>query len=69
MATFQFYFSDLAIKDIEMIVCPNNVHFNELKLSDALEEFSITSRFLCSKKQKSTFFKKISVLSAFFIEL
>ena len=23
-----------------MIVCPNDVHFNELKVSDALEEFS-----------------------------
>ena len=43
------------------------VHCNGLKLSGVLEELSITSRFLGSKIQKSFFFK-ISVLSAVFIE-
>ena len=42
------------------------MHFNELKLSGALEEFSITSRFLGSKKAKISFLKKISVLIAGF---
>ena len=42
------------------------VHYNELKLSGALKEFSITSQVLGSKMQNSFFKKKIRVLSAFF---
>ena len=34
---------------------PKYVHLNGLKLSGALKKFSITSRFLGSKMQKSTF--------------
>ena len=33
------------------------MHFNGLKLSRALEEFSITSQFLGSNMQKSTFYE------------
>ena len=43
------------------------MHCNGLKLSGVLEEFSMHSRFLGAKMQKSIFFKKISVLSAFFL--
>ena len=45
------------------------MHFNGLKLSGALEEFSITSQFLGSNIQKSIFLKKIRVLSAVVFEL
>ena len=45
------------------------MHINGLKLSGALEEFSITLGFLGSKIQKINFLKKISALSAVFIEL
>ena len=41
------------------------MHFNGLKLSVALEEFSITSQFSVSKPQKSNF-EENKVLSAFF---
>ena len=34
---------------------PKYVHYNGLKLSGALEEFSITSHLLGSKMQKSNF--------------
>ena len=34
------------------------MHFNGLKLSGALEEFSITSQFLGSKMQKIIFFQE-----------
>ena len=44
------------------------VHLNGLKLSGALEEFSITTKFL-EKNAKIIFLKKISVLIAVFIEL
>ena len=37
------------------------MHFNGLKLSGALKEFSITSQFLGSKMQKIKFLKKIRV--------
>ena len=40
---------------------PNYVHFNGLKLSGALEEFSITSQFLGSKMQKIIFSRKYAV--------
>ena len=45
------------------------MHCNGQKLSGVLEEFSITSGFLGSKDAKINFLKKISVLSAVFIEL
>ena len=45
------------------------MHFNGRKFSSALEEFSITSRFWGSKIYKSTFLKKIRVLSAVFNKL
>ena len=38
--------------------------FHGLKLSGALEEFSITSQFLGLKKQKINFLKKKGVFSA-----
>ena len=44
------------------------MHFNGLKLSGALEEFSISSQFLGSKMQKY-FFKKIRGLSAVFFQI
>ena len=65
MTTFQFLFSN---DDIEMIL-PKYVHFNGQKLNSALEEFSITSQFLGSKKQNINFLQKRSVLSADFIKL
>ena len=45
------------------------VHSNGLKLSGALEEFSITSQFLGFKNAKINFLKKVSVLSSVYIEL
>ena len=44
------------------------MHFNGLKLSGDLEEFSITSQFWGSKMQNSNF-KKIRGLSAVFFKL
>ena len=41
---------------------PKYVHFSGLKLSDALEEFAITSQFFSPKMQKIICLKKISVL-------
>ena len=41
-------------------------HFNGLHLSGALEEFSISSLFLSSKMQKSTYWRK-EAFSAVFI--
>ena len=52
-----------------MIFLSKYVHSNGLKLSGVLEEFSITSRFLGSKMLKNNFLKKISVLSAVFIDI
>ena len=43
------------------------VHSNGLKLSDALEGFSITTQYFGSKNAKINFLKKISVLSAVFL--
>ena len=57
-----FLFSDLALMLLKWIL-PEYVHFNGLKLSGALKEFSITSQFLGSKIK---LLKKITVLSAFF---
>ena len=65
MSTFQFHFFWLSAYDIERIFCPKYVHSNGLKLSVALEEFSITSQFLAWKMQKQSF-EEISVLSAVF---
>ena len=45
------------------------MHSNGPKLRDALDEVSITTQFLGSKLAKINFSKKISVLSAVFIEL
>ena len=42
------------------------MHFNGLKLSGALEEFSITSRFLGSKMQKSIFEENTRLIAFFF---
>ena len=42
------------------------MHFNVLKLSGALEEFSITSRFLSSKMQKSIFEENTRLIAFFF---
>ena len=47
---------------------PKYMHSNVLKLRDALEEFSIISQFLGSKKKKINFLKKLRILSAVFIE-
>ena len=55
VATFQFLFFWLSPSDIEMNFLPKYVHCNRLKLSGVLEEFSITSQFLGSKMQKSTY--------------
>ena len=42
------------------------MHFNELQLSGALEEFSVCSLFLVSKMQKNHFFKEEKRLVQFF---
>ena len=46
------------------LILPKYLHFNGPKISGALEEFSITSRFFGSKIQT-----KLRVLIAFLIEL
>ena len=43
------------------------MYCNELKLSGVLEEFSITSRFLGSKMQKSNFEEKKRFECSFFL--
>ena len=45
------------------------MHFNGLKLSGALEEFSITSQFLGSKMQKSFFFQEIKRFEGKFYQI
>ena len=45
------------------------MYFNGLKLSGALEEFSITSQFLGSKMQKSNFLNKIRVWVQIFFRI
>ena len=50
-----------------MKILPKYVHFNGLKLSGALEEFSITSQFLGSKMQKSIFEENKGFECIFFI--
>ena len=42
------------------------MHFNGLKLSGALEEFSITLRFLGSEMQKSIFEENTRLIAFFF---
>ena len=59
---FNFIFSNLALMLLKWIL-PEYMHFNGLKLSGALKEFSILSQFLGSKIK---LLKKITVLSAFF---
>ena len=51
------------------MILPKYVHFNGHKFCGNLKEFSITSRFLGSKMQKSTFYEENKCFNCSFYQI